>query len=158
MPQIWTKERLTDLKNAEHSFQEFKSSAFLETRDGNVSSDFSNTLGKQLSAFANAQGGHVFIGVRDDGSLDDGVTMTLKGGTREWLEDLIQSMVTPRLRLYNVYEVVIDEKCEKAAYVIEVLRSPQAPHQANDKRYYYRVSGKSRPMEHNEVVAVYRLS
>ena len=175
MSAVWTKERLINLKNAEHSFQEFKSSAFLENRTGGIASEITQSLCKQISAFANAQGGHIFIGVRDDGTLDNGVTTTLKGGTREWLEDLIQNMVTPRLSLYNVYEVIINdaqdheetegryqdgeaqpEGIQKAAYIIEILRSPQAPHQANDKRYYYRVSGKSRPMEHNEVVAVYR--
>ena len=41
-------------------------------------------------------------------------------------------------------------------YVIKVVGSPEAPHQAKDHRYYLRIAGKSRPMGHVHVQDVLR--
>jgi len=153
--QRWTREDLEDLAVTEHSFQEFKASLFLINENNEISSEFVFKFSKQISAFANAQGGRVFLGIRDDASIDEGIPVDVKsGGTKAWLENLIQDLVTPRLQEYNVFEVSISEK--RAVYVIDIPNSDHAPHQAKDQRYYLRIAGMSRPMDHIHIEDVFR--
>ena len=151
----WTREDLENLEPIEHDYQEFKSSAFLVSSEGILSSEFIYKFSKQISAFSNAQGGRVFLGIRDDGSIDEGIPIHLKsGGTKPWLENLIQDIVVPRLQEYNVFEVSLGH--DRAVYVIDIPPSAHAPHQAKDQRYYLRISGMSRPMGHIHIEDVFR--
>jgi hypothetical protein len=155
MREYWTLEDLNNLDPLEHDFQEFKSSAFLIREDDTLSSEFIYKFSKQISAFANAQGGRIFLGIRDDAHIDEGIPIDIKsGGTKPWLENLIQDIVSPRLQQYNVFEVQISS--ERAVYIIDVSASKQGPHQAKDQRYYLRISGMSRPMGHIHVEDVFR--
>lgn len=148
----WSLLRLLRLDVDEHDYQEFKSSEWI-ARDEDLHSDFLNALSKQVSAFSNGGGGSLIIGVTDAGTIDQGVLTTLKGGTREWLEDIVNHSVSPRLKSFNVFEVALDstppgDPRPRAVYIIELPQSGEAPHQARDHRYYLRVAGKSRPMSH----------
>ena len=157
----WTEARLGELGVDEHDFQEFKGSAWL-WEGGAVISWFHAALSKQISAFANGAGGRLFIGLDDLGHIDGGVPVRVKpGGTRSWLEDVLASVVSPALARFNVFEVVPDGprsaiRPDHAVYVIEVPSSADAPHQAIDHRYYLRIGGKSRPMNHLHVQDVLR--
>ena len=161
--QPWTEAHLRDLHPDEHDYQEFKGSAFLE-KDGQVASGFAVRLSKQVSAFANGSGGRLFIGLDDRGRIDGGVRAHLKGGgVRAWLEDIIPGVVDPPLRTFNVFEVawpgpgtpsVLRPGC--SVFVVEIPPSDDAPHQAQDYRYYLRIAGKSRPMGHVHVDDVSR--
>ncbi len=183
LSQHWSIRRLQGLDPHEHDFQEFKSSEWLSS-GSDIQSDFLMLLSKQVSAFTNGAGGLLIIGMRDDGSLDQGVNTQLKGGTREWLEDVVSSSVTPLLKTFNVFEVTVDSETQfeldkaqpkanqseqdqknengggtnitKAIYIIDLPRSEEAPHQAKDHRYYLRVAGKSRPMSHLHLEDVIR--
>ncbi len=144
---------LVDLAPSEHDFQEFKGARFIS--DGpKLVADFVGALSKQVSAFVNGAGGRLFLGLDDDGLIDGGVPVDLKGGgTRAWLEDVIPGCVDPVLKSFNVFEVLhggegsaIHEGC--AVYVLDLPASEDAPHQAMDRRYYLRIAGKSRPMGH----------
>jgi hypothetical protein len=160
----WTEDQLDDLDPDEHDYQEFKASPFLEREDGDVAPGFMFRLSKQVSAFANGNGGRLFIGIDDQGRIDGGVRRDLKGGgVRGWLEDVVPGCVDPPLRDFNVYEVpwpgpgvasAIKPGC--AVYVIEIPASHDAPHQAEDYRYYLRIAGRSRPMGHLHVEDVSR--
>ena len=86
--ETWSLRRLHGLDPHEHDFQEFKSSEWLCQND-EIQSDFIQLLSKQVSAFTNGAGGILIIGMRDNGQLDEGVHPQLKGGTREWLEDVV---------------------------------------------------------------------
>ena len=157
----WTEDRLDELGPYEHDFQEFKSSPWV-SRGGKLSSTFLFSLSKQLSAFANNAGGHLFLGIDDDGQIDGGVPVDLRAnGTREWLEDVVPGLVGPRLALFNVYEIRGTRELSlihpgHAVYVIEIPPSRDAPHQALDYRYYLRIAGKSRPMGHVNIEDVLR--
>lgn len=158
----WTLERLDELGPHEYDFQEFKSSPFLWDGNGIVSS-FHHELSKQISAFANGGGGHIFLGVDDQGVPDEGIPVELKpGGTRSWIEDVVPKLVSPPLARFNVHEVrgIEDRRFrtrpDRAVYVVEVPSSEEAPHQALDHRYYLRIGGKSRPMGHVHVQDILR--
>ena len=155
LKEVWT---LTDIQNIEpleHDYQEFKASAFVAQPDGTLSSEFLYKFSKQISAFSNGNGGKIFLGVQDDGTIDSGLPTRLKpGGTKAWLENTIIDSVIPRLKEYNVFEVPLENG--NAVYVVDIPRSPLAPHQAKDSRYYVRISGMSRPMGHLHVEDIFR--
>jgi len=159
----WDEERLRGLEPYEHDFQEFKGSAWVSP-SGEPRSTFQYALSKQVSAFANGAGGRLFLGIDDNGAIDGGVPVDLKGGgTRAWLEDLVPGAVEPPLRRCNVYEVTGRSPGSAiaeghAVYVITLPPSDDAPHQAKDHRYYLRIAGKSRPMGHVHVQDVLRRS
>lgn len=157
----WNENRLMIIDSDEHDFQEFKSSPYLQTENG-ISSLFTESMSKQVSAFANGGGGRILIGINDYGKIDGGVRTDLKGGgTRSWLEDVIPDLVYPKLQEFNVYEIVPSSQLSQisagcAVYLIEIPSSTIAPHQARDKRYYLRIAGKSRPMHHLNVMDIMR--
>jgi hypothetical protein len=157
---VWTPERLLALDPHEYDFQEFKASPYVfDPGQQRLRSDFLDNLSKQVSAFANAAGGRIFLGIDDDGHVDGGVPRDLRpNGTRAWLEDVIPHVVVPHLRAFNVYEVTgpVGGPIQpgNAVYVLEVPMSEDAPHQARDHRYYLRIAGKSRPMGHHHVLDV----
>lgn len=120
-------------------------------------------LSRALSAFANTGGGTLILGLCDpeaEWEVDEGgIPREIKGGTREWLEDVIPTLTDLPLDDFNVYKILpegnesqIDE--DKAVYVIDIGDSTSAPHQANDNRYYARVGGKSRPIGHRLVLDI----
>ena len=152
---------LAELSPGEYDFQEFKGTAWL-FEQGKIASHFLTSLSKQLSAFANASGGRLFIGLDDTGVVDGGVPIELKkGGIRAWLEDVIPGAVEPALRRFNVFEVTRDGAGSRidaghAVYVIEIPTSRDAPHMSSDRRYYLRIAGKSRPMSNVHVQDIVR--
>lgn len=163
---LWTEDHLRAIDPNEHDFQEFKSSAWVASEAGELHPDFIQALSKQVSAFANGAGGVLMIGVSDEGRVDGGLSVSLKGGgTRAWLEDLVSAAVTPPLARFNVFEVLADPNTPaeerliapgRAVYVIDLPSSQDAPHQAKDHRYYLRIAGKSRPMSHLHIEDVLR--
>ncbi len=160
--QPWSELQVREIDRDEHDYQEFKSTPYVENQ-GEVAPGFVHRLSKQVSAFANGQGGRIFLGVDDAGQIDGGILRNLrKGGFREWLEDVIPGSVDPRLQSFNVFEVLPDDPDEsligpeRAVYVIEIPPSQDAPHQAGDYRYYLRIAGKSRPMGHLHIEDVSR--
>ena len=157
----WSEARLLDLEPTEHDYQEFKSTPYIyDASRGGIRADFLDNLSKQLSAFANGGGGHIFIGIDDDGHIDGGVPVDIRsGGTREWLEDVVPNLVAPLLTQFNVFEVTPSGPQSaiapgRAVYVIHVPTSDNAPHQSRDRRYYLRIAGKSRPMAHRHVLDI----
>ena len=83
-----------------------------------------------------------------------------KPSTREWLEDIIPTLVDFPLSSFNVYAVQGKGNKSQIAegrgiFIIEILDSEQAPHQAIDNRYYVRVGGKSRPIGHRLVADIF---
>lgn len=160
-PEPWTEARLEGLVPYELEAQEFKGSAFVVVpATGKIRADFVDHLSKQVSAFVNAGGGCLFLGVDDAGQVDGGLPIAIRAnGTREWFEDIIPGIVDPPLRSFDVHEVRPESDQSpilpgQAVYVIELPDSEDAPHQARDRRYYLRIAGKSRPMSHRHVLDI----
>ena len=123
-------------------------------------------LSKAISAFANSGGGTLVLGLSNPKrhwQVDDGgVELTVKKpSTREWLEDIIPTLVDLPLNAFNVY--VVDNSTTRSSqitvgrgvFIIEIPDSEHAPHQAIDHRYYARVGGKSGPIGHRLVTDIF---
>lgn len=143
----WTESEIKSLPKGEHDYFERKSGALIEQ------TFFRDKIAIAVSALANSGGGHIILGVRDDGTFD-GVTPTQKNTpTREFLEQIVPNLVDYPLATFRVHEVIPDEKTEipqgKVIIVIDIGNSHHAPHQTkHNKTYYYRPGGKSEPAPH----------
>jgi hypothetical protein len=70
--------------------------------------------------------------------------------TREWLEQVIQSNISPKIDDLHILQLPLD--AQKSVFVVEVRRSIRAPHQESQtKRYYKRYNFRSAPMEDYEI-------
>ena len=156
----WDIDYVLGLPPGEHDWVEFKGNRLLDlTLDRVDENRVRSELSKQVSALANSSGGYLVYGIEDDESghsrsLDGrGVSLAVKkNGTKEWLEDIIEHIVEPPIRKLNVYTVEVSP--EYGVVIVEVPDSEEAPHQATDKRYYARISGKSKPIGHRFVMDI----
>jgi len=103
-------------------------------------------LAKEVSAFANYDGGLILVGVSDDGKIEEGIENKFgKGSFKEWIEDIVFMTTSPSVEKYAV-KVVKDNN--KYLFAIIVGSSTLAPHQsAEDHKYYGRIEGKSKPID-----------
>jgi hypothetical protein len=147
MLRISTKEdlqRLVDEEIQESLTLDYKASPSL-ARDDKPRDE----LCKDVSAFANAAGGQIIYGIvekdRKPVKVDDGSDLS-----REWIEQVIDSRVQPRLDGLVITPVPIGSG--RHAYVLTIPQaSGRAPHQAPDKKYYKRQNFQSVPMEDYEI-------
>ncbi len=142
----WTEADLLALPVGEQDYFDRKSGSILSDKD------FRKDFSKALSAFANSGGGHLIIGMRDDGSFDGVDPLHGRTPTREWFEQTIPRFVEYALDDFRVHEVEPATTTAipngKVVIVIDIGDSILAPHQAIDKIYYYRVGSHSCPAPH----------
>ena len=109
-------------------------------------------IAKDVSAFANSDGGVLIYGVREKDhipiEIDQGVDHSIF--TREWLEEVITSNITPIIDELKIVQIPLSEK--NSVFAIQIPKSYRAPHQdQSSKRYFKRYNFKSQPMENYEI-------
>lgn len=110
---------------------------------------------KNVSAFANSDGGIIVYGIAEANHKPKEITpIDGKTFTKEWLENIIQ-LIQPRIDGIKIFPIRIDGIIEKSVYVVQIPRSANAPHMARDHRYYKRINFQSVPMEDYEVKETY---
>ena len=113
-------------------------------------------LSKDVSAFANSDGGIIIYGMQEENhkpkSIDfvDGELFN-----KEWLENVIDSNIQQKIQGIRIYPIRIDSDIKKTVYVVKIPASSQAPHISADKKFYRRFNFKSVPMEEYEVRLLY---
>ncbi|MDR3695675.1 ATP-binding protein [Mucilaginibacter sp.] len=132
---------------------EFKGAGALERQDNKV-----KEISKDISAFANSAGGIIIYGLKED-NINKHLASSIepierKLISKEWLEQIIQSNIQPRIEDIQIYPIEIDGDVEKVVYLINVGKSSTA-HQANDHKYYRRYNFISVPMNDYEVRDVF---
>ena len=110
---------------------------------------------KDVSSFANADGGIIVYGVSEENHKPKEITpIDGKTFTKEWLENIIQQ-IQPRIEGVKIFPIRIDGDVEKSVYIVQIPRSANASHMAKDHRYYKRINFQSVPMEDYEVKDTY---
>lgn len=109
-------------------------------------------ISKDVSAFANSDGGILIYGIKEDKvnkHLPEKIDpINRKEFTKEWLEQIIQDKIRPRISDFKIHPIEIDNK--QVVYVVEVEKSNTA-HQAFDKKYYKRFNFQSTAMYDYEI-------
>ena len=113
-------------------------------------------LTREVSAFANTEGGTLVIGIaeRKDGkvkvadSVDEGVD--IQNHNPEWLQQIIESNVSPYISGIRVKPIFLDSTKRQCAYVITVPPGTTA-YQAFDKKYYGRSEYESKALPDHEI-------
>lgn len=128
---------------------EYKRCASLSNTD-NIKKEIS----KDVSSFANSAGGAIIYGIKEEGHLPVGIDegFNPKEITKEWLESVIDSRISPKIDSVQIVPVELTEtRPGRYIYVVSIPQSRRAPHQASDFRYYKRSNFKSMPMEDYEI-------
>lgn len=116
------------------------------------------SLGKYLSGFANADGGILVFGVREDKKAKTLRPAPIEDA-RAFAEEVLGliSIVTSRPVPHVEAKALLLDQNERAGYVIVLVpQSVEAPHQAVAKNVYYFRAGESfKPMEHYQVADLF---
>lgn len=109
-------------------------------------------ISKDISAFANSDGGILIYGIKEDNQLKhipkELDPVNRKNFPKEWLEQIINDKIRPRIENLKIHPVDISD--EEVVYVIQITKSDTA-HQADDKKYYKRFNFQSVPMYDYEI-------
>jgi hypothetical protein len=109
-------------------------------------------ISKDVSAFANSDGGVIVYGVSEDKETHVPLAIeavTDKTLTKEWLEQVINSRMTPIIDGVRIHPIEVTPGT--TLFVVEIPKSRRGPHQASDKKYYKRYNFRSAPMEDYEI-------
>lgn len=143
---------LIDNEVEENLYLDYKASGALEKTDNKR-----KEITKDVSSFANSDGGIIVYGVLEEDHRPKGLTpIDGKIYTKEWLESVIQQ-IQPRIDNIVIYPIRIDD-LRQSVYVVKIPRSSSAPHMAKDNKYYKRFNFMSVPMEDYEVKDLYNRS
>lgn len=148
----WTIEYINSLienKVEENLNLDYKAAASLDRNDKKT-----NEISKDVSAFANSDGGTIIYGIKEDRenkhlpSEIDPIDRKLI--SKEWVEQIIQSRIRPRIEGVLIIPIEINNDSHDVIYVVEIQKSNTA-HQADDKKYYKRFNFNSEPMYDYEI-------
>jgi hypothetical protein len=147
----WNRERLEQIiseKIEEHSQLDYKAAASLDRSDKAKAE-----ITKDVSAFANSNGGTIIYGVAefaDKKHLPEKVDpVDGKAFSKEWLDQII-GQIQPRVAGLRIIPVRVGPGDTDLCYVVEIPRGETA-HQAKDLKYYRRYNFESVAMQDYEI-------
>lgn len=150
----WTEEELDNLSLDEHDYLKRKSGVLFSNEK-----ELRATLGKAISAMSNSGGGHIILGMGDDGKIDGVPQQKGRADMRSWLEQIIPHLVAHPINDFRVHIVQRSNPSripvDRDVIVVDVGDSYLAPHQCvvegksvSMYTYYYRKAGRSEPAPH----------
>jgi hypothetical protein len=130
---------------------DYKGAGSLAATDGKK-----KEIAKDISAFANSDGGIVIYGMLEYGDIAqrhlpeklDPIDRTVI--SKEWLEQVINSNVQPKISGLTIHPIPLASAANHVVYVVNIPKSNTA-HQASDKKYYKRYNFESVAMEDYEI-------
>ncbi len=128
------------IEQGENSAVEFKSA--------NVSSD---SLTKEIVAFANTNGGSILIGIEDDGKVSGVEDL---GKTEEFVANICRNNVVPPLNL----AISIEEVKDKVVIHLQVPKGKDKPYQTNKHQFLIRVGSTNRIASPQELLRLFQQS
>jgi hypothetical protein len=112
--------------------------------------EYNDEIAKDVSAFANANGGKIIYGIDEKDGLPNSINWINSKGVKEKVENIILTKIQPEIKGYDIYSIENPDNHTQAIFVVDIPESPDAPHMANH-RYYIRRNFKSEYMEDSEV-------
>ena len=141
---IWQLKELVSNKIPESLHLDYKASPALSKKK-------KDELCKDISSFANSDGGMIIYGIEEKNNLPEKLDagVDVKEINREWIDQILSIHVTPDIENLEIIEIQKNERF--SYYVIYIPKSYRGPHQSSDKKYYKRYQFRSSPMEHYEI-------
>jgi predicted HTH transcriptional regulator len=142
---------LIDNEVEESIYLEFKEVRALDKCDGKKTE-----IAKDVSSFANSDGGIIIYGIQEKDHKAESIT-PIDGNiyTKEWLEHIINSNIHRNIPDLRIIPIRIDGKIDQSLYIMKIPYSLEAPHQSKDKKFYKRYNFESVPMEEYEIRQLY---
>jgi predicted HTH transcriptional regulator len=138
---------LIENKVEENLNLDYKASGSLDKQNNKTTE-----ISKDVSAMANSDGGILIYGINEvkvNKHLPEKIDpINRKDFTKEWLEQIIQDKICPRISNFKIHPIEIN--AEQVVYVVDVEKSNTA-HQAFDKKYYKRFNFQSTAMYDYEI-------
>jgi len=123
----------------------------LEYKDIKAYENF-DELSKDVSAFANSEGGLLILGVGQEKKRPKIFPTEMTWGdeflSKERLENNLTGKIHPRIEGLKIVPI---RKNNSVIFLLDIPQSENPPHMAFDKRYYRRLNFGNSPMEHYEV-------
>jgi len=151
---MWTIEKVYQHikdKVEENLYLDYKAADSLANSDGKK-----NEIAKDVSAFANSDGGTILYGVKEFNEgpkfLPEEIDPIDRDQfSKETLEQIINSRISPRIQGIIITPIQVSEdEINQVLYAVDIPKSDTA-HQSSDKRYYRRYNFQSIPMDDWEV-------
>ncbi|MCI5123368.1 MAG: ATP-binding protein [Candidatus Electrothrix sp. AR5] len=141
-------EQLIKLETPESIWLDYKASPALSKKK-------KDEICKDVSAFANADGGMLIYGIEEEkknkvglpAGMDNGID--IKEINKEWIDQILSTNITPIISGIEIIEIKKTEN--NSFFVVNIPKSCRGPHQSPDKKYYKRYNARSAPMEHYEI-------
>jgi len=125
---------------------------------------FEDKLIQSFTAFANAYGGYLILGVNETDKKSktfelNGFPQTIKGkNTIEWINQVISGNIEPKLFYPDPQPIEIPDS-DKRILVYHIPESSVKPHMNNKEgKYYIRINDKSEPAKHYTVRDMFETS
>jgi hypothetical protein len=107
-------------------------------------------MAKDISAFANTEGGMLIYGIDSKDRLPTELSWVDGDNIEERIQNVAATSIYPKVEGIAVSRYSNPSNDKQAVYVVEVPKSMQAPHMS-DNRYYKRHGSISTAMDHEEV-------
>lgn len=148
---------LITIRREEDRFLEYKSPAIVSDP---------GQLSQWVSAFLNAEGGLIIIGLCEDNPRKKEylqqkiyprrLAFAPRGFITERVEQLIYNNIRSSSKpAINVYPVRSIKDVTKAIFLVEIPQGEEPPYQASDGKYYRRVNTTKYAMEHYEIADLF---
>ena len=117
-----------------------------------------NELAKDISSFANSNGGFLIIGIDDDLNIIGADKKINNKPIKEWINQVISANIEPSVFYFDPQIIPIPDS-DKIIIVIKIPESYKKPHFVNSKhQYFIRINDSSKPAEHNQIRDMFYLS
>jgi Putative DNA-binding domain len=152
MPKLETRAQLEALHTGlikESLTLEYKSSGAVDKTQAKK-----EEMAKDALAFANAAGGQIVYGMKEQNNLPDGLDAGIDPLQFPgiWFEQVIQQNASPQIEGLRIHEVPLEDGTGRVAIVVTIPAAQgRAPHQAKDGRYYRRHNFGNQIMNDSEV-------